>query len=62
MLRTQMNQSLARPCTRICARTSGILLTIRVQSGFAKNRRFPFVKWPFLETKSDALKATISES
>jgi hypothetical protein len=39
-----MYRSLARPCTRICARTNGFLLAFRVRSDFSENARFPFVK------------------
>jgi hypothetical protein len=41
---------------------SGFLLVIRDQTDFAKNLRLALVKSIFRETKSDVLKATISES
>jgi len=41
---------------------SGFLLAIVVQLDFLENARFPLVKRPLFETKSDILKAKISDS
>lgn len=57
-----MKQSLARPCARICARTTRILLTIRDRNDFVRKTCFPFVKRVRFEMKSDALKSMILQS
>jgi hypothetical protein len=57
-----MSRSLARLCTRICARLSGFLLAIHELRFSRKNRRFPLVKSRFREMKSDVLKSLISDS
>src|SRR6266700_974691 len=46
----RMYRSLARLRTRICARTNGFLLAIRVRINFFENARFPLVKRLFSET------------
>ena len=40
----RMRRSLARPCARICARTTGVLLVHRGKDNFALQGHFPLVK------------------
>ena len=55
-------KSLARPCTRICARTKTFLLDSREREVNSEKSRFPLVNLSFFETKRIALKSMILES
>ena len=54
-----MGRSLARPCARICARMSDILLVNRESEDFALKDRFHIVKSLRFKTMSDVLKSII---
>jgi len=58
----QASLSLARPCTRVCARMTRFLLVSREGRRFRDKTNFPLVNQSFFEMKSDVLKAMISES